>query len=151
MDVQEVIRPTARAVIRKGALVLVQVKRAPSGRRYLTLPGGRQDRGETAAACVARECIEEIGAVPRVGALLHLADVMRHRPDGPRHLVEMLFACTLPEDYTPRMGARPDKRQVDTIWADPATDGPAFFPRYDLALTRSASPTYLGRLDCVAP
>lgn len=55
MDNDDLIRPTVRAVIRKGDLVLVQVKQAASGQRYLTLPGGRQEVGETMQHCLMRE------------------------------------------------------------------------------------------------
>ncbi|ARE39734.1 hypothetical protein RGUI_1593 [Rhodovulum sp. P5] len=124
--------------------MLVQVKERPGLGRYLTLPGGRQEFGETMQACLVRECEEEIGIAPAIGGLLHVADVLQTRPDGPRHLTEMLFACTLPPEYTPQMGPRPDKRQVATIWADPVTDGPLFLPRYDRVLMQSDAPAYLG-------
>lgn len=142
------IRPVARAVIRKGGLVLVQVKERADGRRYLTLPGGRQEAGETARDCLRRECLEEIGAAPEIGELLHAADVFRHRPDVVRHSTELLFACTLLEDYTPRLGTGPDTQQVDTIWADPQDMGSLFVPRYDIALCDDEAPIYLGALHC---
>ena len=150
MDTKDVIRPTVRAVIRKGSLVLVQVKQLEAGTRYLTLPGGRQEFGETMDQCLKRECLEEIGIAPRIGPLLHLADVFRQRPDGARHLVEALFDCSVPKDYVPQMGKHPDKRQVATIWVDPKAEETDFVPRYDLALTQPDAPVYLGRLDNVA-
>jgi len=140
-----------RAVIRKGDLVLVQLKQAASGRRYLTLPGGRQEFGETMQQCVVRECLEEIGVAPRVGEVLHVADVMRGREGGMRHLIEVLFDCSVPADYAPRMGTHPDKRQLATIWADLSDDGPQFLPRYDLALNQPGAPVNLGRLNSVIP
>ena len=147
----DTIRPTVRAVIRQGDQILVQVKRSETGQRYLTLPGGRQEFGETVEACLLRECAEEIGVTPQIGGLCHLADVVRDGTSGTRHLVEMLFECQVPVDYVPRMGPRPDKRQVATIWADPVAEGAAFLPRYDQALMRPDTPVYLGRFDCVTP
>lgn len=145
------IRPTVRAVIRKGNFVLVLVKAWPSGQRYLTLPGGRQDPGETMTDCLLRECQEEIGALPEVGDILHVADVLRKGRTKTRHLSEILFRATLPEDYIPRLGTRPDKRQIGTKWADLGSDGAQFLPRYDLALGAPGAPVYLGRLRHETP
>ncbi|WP_121632170.1 NUDIX domain-containing protein [Tropicibacter alexandrii] len=73
------IRQTVRAVIRRGPLVLVQVKRRANGQRDLPLPGGRLETGETMQACLARECLAEIDIVPQVGDICHVADVIRTR------------------------------------------------------------------------
>lgn len=151
MNYEDHIRPTVRAVIRKGDLVLVQVKVATSGQRYLTLPGGRQEIGETMRDCVRRECLEEIGVVPVVGDVRFVADVFRARADGTRQLLEVLFDCAVPDGYVAAVGNSPDKRQVATIWADPVGQGAQFLPRYDLALTQPGAPVHLGRLDCVTP
>lgn len=145
------IRPTVRVVIRKGPRVLVQVKRREGGPRYLTLPGGRQEPGETIADCARRECVEEIGVSPELGGVLHVADVFRLRDGHARQLSEVLFAGTVPESYAPRLGSRPDKRQVATEWVDPLEQGALFLPRYDLALTDPAAPVYLGALSCETP
>lgn len=145
------IRPAVRAVIRKGPLVLVQVKQRPGGDRYLTLPGGRQEPGETMETCLRRECLEEIGVDPTPGPVLHVADVFRTSDGAQRHLAEVLFEATVPDDYTPRLGPRPDKRQVATIWADPADSDARFVPRYDLALRRPDAPVYLGALHSETP
>ena len=74
------IRPTVRAVIRKGDLVLVQVKQSDTGARYLTLPGGRQETGESMQECLRRECFEEIGTVPEVGENLPCCGCLPPRP-----------------------------------------------------------------------
>ncbi|MCA0996634.1 NUDIX domain-containing protein [Alloyangia pacifica] len=145
------IRSAVRAVIRKGPLVLVQAKRAASGQAYLTLPGGRQEPGESLVECLRRECLEEIGVVPEVGALLHVADVVRVGHGKTRLLLETLFECSVPDDYAPQLGARPDKRQEGTIWTDPAAPDALFLPRYDLTLLQPDAPVYLGRLRCEAP
>ena len=145
------IRPTVRVVIRKGPLVLVQVKSREGGPRYLTLPGGRQEPGESMADCARRECLEEIGGTPELGDVLHVADVFRTREGGLRQLSEVLFAATVPDSYVPRLGSHPDKRQVATDWVDPAACGADFLPRYDLALIDPDAPVYLGALRCETP
>lgn len=81
------IRQTVRAVIRRGPLVLVQVKRRANGQRDLTLPGARLETGETMQACLARECLAEIGIVPQVGDVCHVADVVRTRRVGARRSI----------------------------------------------------------------
>ena len=64
-----------------------------------------------------------------------------------RHLAETLFSCTVPAEYRPQLGSRPDKRQIDTLWADPVAEGALFLPRYDLALRRHDAPVYLGKFQ----
>lgn len=142
------IRPTVRAVIRKGPLVLVQVKQRPDGQRDMSLPGGRQEPGETMQECVARECLEDIGVapVPLPRDILFVADVFRVSGDKCRQLTGRLFRGEVPDDHEPRPGTRPDKRQSATAWADPSESGALFRPRYDLALTRADAPDYLGAL-----
>ncbi|QDY70612.1 NUDIX domain-containing protein [Qingshengfaniella alkalisoli] len=141
------IRPTARAVIWRDGKILAQVKQRGCGKPYLTLPGGKQEPGESLADCVARECAEEVGAPVEVGALLHLAEVFKPKEDGMRHQVEALFACTIAKDYSPRLGPEPDASQIDTIWACPVNDAAWFRPAYAPSLADEAAPLYLGVLD----
>lgn len=101
------IRPTVRAVIRRDGRLLVQVKQKPGGRPFLSLPGGRQEPGETLDSAVARECFEEIGAKVTVGAVVHVAEVFKSKQDKLRHQVEILFSCTVPDNYVARMGSAP--------------------------------------------
>ncbi|WP_424989994.1 NUDIX domain-containing protein [Fluviibacterium sp. S390] len=141
------IRPTVRAVIRRDGRLLVQVKQKSGKPPYLTLPGGRQDPGETMEAAVARECLEEIGAEVAVGPLLHVADVFKPKHGKLRHQIEVLFACEVAANYIPRLGPQPDKSQIATIWVSPDDPVRAFHPNYGTALSDSAAPLYLGRLD----
>ena len=143
----EPIRPTARAVIRKGCYILVQLKQKTGQGEYLTLPGGRQDPGETLPECVRRECAEEVGTAVSVGRLLHVAEVYKQRQQGLRHQLEFLFECTVPDDYEPILGPHPDPSQRDTIWADLITDAHRFRPAYAGLLSDPSSPRYLGVLD----
>lgn len=140
------IRPTVRAVIFRNGELLVQVKQKPGHEPYLTLPGGKQEPGETAVEALVRECREEVGAEVRVGPLLHVAEVFKPKTAGRRHQLELLFACEVPADYVAIMGPQPDPSQTGTIWASPVTQAADFRPAYATALNGTA-PVYLGLLD----
>ena len=67
-------------------------------------------------------------------------------------MVEFLFVCSVPEDYTPRNGDHPDRHQVAVVWAGMA--GLADMPLYPRSLAGFLAglhdrlgPTYLGRID----
>jgi len=139
------IRPVVRAVIRRGGSVLVQVKEKPGQAIYLTLPGGKQEPGETAEEALKRECLEEVAAEITVGPLLHVAEVFKRKSGGLQHQLEMLFACEVNEDYHPVVGPHPDPSQTDTVWASPIARALAFRPAYGAALSGPA-PVYLGVL-----
>ena len=115
-----VIRNAARAlIVRDGQLLLLRKDGGGRGERY-ALPGGAQDPGETLEQALQRECTEEIGVQVQVRDLLHVADYFKLRDTDPpshKHLVEFLFECSVPDDYTPRNGHHPDKHQVDVVWA----------------------------------
>lgn len=138
------IRPTARAVIRRDGQVLVQLKQRPGTGEFLTLPGGRQEPGETLENCIRRECAEEIGARVHVARLLHVAEVHKQKDEGISHQLELLFDCSVPDGYEAMVGPEPDKSQKDTIWVDPRVEIDRFRPSYGESLTRADAPLYLG-------
>ncbi|PRY20943.1 NUDIX domain-containing protein [Aliiruegeria haliotis] len=144
---QAPIRPTVRAVIRRDDRILVQVKQKPGSTPYLTLPGGKQEPGETLVECLKRECLEEIAAQVKVGPLLHVAEVFKPKVDGVRHQLEVLFACDLVGRYTPRMGPRPDPSQIATEWVSLSARATEFRPGFAKALTTPSAPQYLGVFD----
>jgi ADP-ribose pyrophosphatase YjhB (NUDIX family) len=115
------IRNAARAlIIRQEKILLLRKEGGGRGERF-ALPGGAQDPGETLKEALNRECMEEIGTTVEVGDLIHVADFFKLRDTEPptrRHLVEFLFQCTIADDYSPRNGYRPDKHQVEVVWAD---------------------------------
>jgi ADP-ribose pyrophosphatase YjhB (NUDIX family) len=115
------IRNAARAlIIRQEKILLLRKEGGGRGERF-ALPGGAQDPGETLKEALNRECMEEIGTTVDVGDLIHVADFFKLRDTQPptrRHLVEFLFQCNIADDYSPRNGYRPDKHQVEVVWAD---------------------------------
>lgn len=139
------IRTAVRAVIFREGKLLVQVKEKPGLAPYLTLPGGMQEPGETAADALIRECIEEVGAEVAVGPLIHVAEVFKPKAEGMEHRVELLFACEIAEDYVPMIGLNPDPSQTGTAWASPVMRVSEFRPAYAAALNGAAS-FYLGVL-----
>lgn len=142
----DTIRPTVRAVIHRGSSLLVQIKQKPGKPVYLTLPGGKQEPGETAVDALKRECMEEVGAHVTVGSLLHVAEVFRQKETRRQHQLELLFACQIADDYIPILGPHPDPSQIGTIWASPFERAAEFRPGYGLLLSKD-SPLYLGVLD----
>jgi len=113
------VRNAVRAVVIRDGKVLLLQKRDHKGDRY-ALPGGGQDVGETLEQALQRECKEEIGTAVIVKRLAYVAEFFKHRDSLPatvRHLVEFLFQCEVPEGYQPGSGFRPDKHQVDVVWA----------------------------------
>ncbi|WP_071673431.1 NUDIX domain-containing protein [Nioella nitratireducens] len=136
------IRPCARALILRKQEVLVQVKSKPGRGDYLSLPGGKQEPGETLTDCVIRECREEIGVTVDVDRLIHVAETFRDKPGGLRHQLDVLFACTVPAGYTPRLGPHPDPSQIATAWVPLQDAIPRLSPAFGPALTGDA--VYLG-------
>jgi 8-oxo-dGTP diphosphatase len=103
-------------VVRDGAVLLCRKRHTTS---KLILPGGKFERGESAAACLDRELAEELGAV-RVPHLEYLG-TYRHRaahddPAVQRHVVIELYGGEL--DGTPR----PQAEIVELVWFDAASD-----------------------------
>jgi ADP-ribose pyrophosphatase YjhB (NUDIX family) len=115
------IRNAVRAlIVDRGSILLLRKEGGGGGERF-ALPGGGQDTGETLKEALNRECIEEIGTSVEVGNLIHVTDFFKLRDTQPptqRHLVEFLFACVIPDHYSPHNGHHPDKHQVEVIWAE---------------------------------
>ena len=113
------IRNAVRAVILRDGAVLMQQKWSETKGTWYTLPGGGQDVHETLDAALIRECEEEIGVRVDVGDLLSVADFFKQRETefpSTRHVMEIYFACRVPDDYQPTSGPHPDKHQVDVVW-----------------------------------
>jgi ADP-ribose pyrophosphatase YjhB (NUDIX family) len=145
------IRNTPRAVIiQDGKILLLRKDGDDRGERY-GLPGGAQELGESLREALIRECIEEIDGAVTVGTLIHVAEFFKLKdtiPPTRRHLMEFLFLCTLPDDYTPHSGQQPDKHQVEVIWRDlEVLPSLVLYPEYltdALTMIGDGTSTYLG-------
>ena len=115
------IRNAVRAVIvRNDQLLMLKKTGGDRGERY-ALPGGAQDPGETLAQALQRECMEEIGSTVEILTLTNVGDHFKKRetdPPSTRHMVEFLFRCAVADDYVAHNGAKPDRSQVDVVWAN---------------------------------
>jgi len=81
------------AVIRRGDRVLLARRPPDKPPAGLEFPGGKVEPGESPAAALRRELIEELGVDPAVGRELHRVD------DG---RIELIFlAADLPDGVTP--------------------------------------------------
>jgi 8-oxo-dGTP diphosphatase len=147
------IRNAVRAVIIRDGDVLLQRKVDENGFEHFTLPGGAQELGETLAEALLRECREEVGADIEVIDLLCVCDYFKSRltsPPSTRHVLELLFRCTIDNDYTAQNGPRPDRHQVDVLWAPiNSLDAIGLVPAdYAVLVARAVdNPVYVGRVS----
>ncbi len=146
------IRNAARAlIVRDGQILLLRKEGGERGERF-ALPGGAQNLGETLEQALNRECQEEIGTEVCIHDLLHVADYFKQRetvPPSTRHLVEFLFRCSVPDGYLPKNGYRPDKHQIEVVWARLEKIGEMnLFPQSLAAyIKNSDGRVYLGKID----
>ncbi|WP_407540179.1 NUDIX domain-containing protein [Deinococcus radiomollis] len=90
------IQNVVRGVFIKGDKVLV-ARATPD---LVFLPGGHLEEGETAAACLTRECLEEFGEHVTVGRLLGVVE-SRYRDGGQSiQQLDLLLEARLPHSPT---------------------------------------------------
>lgn len=149
------IRNAARALIIREDQILLLRKQGGGRPERFALPGGAQDPGESLTDALDRECIEEIGTAVGAAELVYVADFIKLRDTQPptrRHVVDFLFRCKVPADYSPRNGERPDKHQVEVLWvaiADLAKMSlfPHYLSRCIPQLADANRTLYLGKFD----
>lgn len=116
---QHAIRVSAAAaIVREGALLLVEFDEAGVGIHY-NLPGGGHEAGESLRETARRETREETCAEIEVGRLLLVAEYEPVRAGeryGAEHKLIVVFAGTLLPGSAPRMPPHPDPLQIGVRW-----------------------------------
>lgn len=148
------IRVSVRAFIRREDRFLVQKKHYEDGTERYCLPGGALDPGETLDRGLKRECLEEIGCDVDVIDLIHAADYFKTKdiePPNRRQQVELIFSCSVPDDYEAQNGPHPDNHQVAVEWMNIADLCHKCFTPQGLSEVLGQSipkaPIYLGLID----
>lgn len=137
----------AAAILDHGRIVLVEHDRG--GVRYLLLPGGGVEAGESLTEALEREVLEETGLLIRVDRLLFVNDTIA--PDGRRHVVNVTFAATA---VGGQIAERPDDAGITSVRliSPAALSGLDLRPPIGAELARAADhgldtpATYLGSL-----
>jgi ADP-ribose pyrophosphatase YjhB (NUDIX family) len=116
-------RVRVAGVLTRGDKILL-VAHEREGRSYQLLPGGGLEWGETCAAALAREFLEEVSLRVRVGELLFINESIE--PHGKRHIVNLTFRV---RPAGGMLRVHPDRRLKAAAWV-PRADLPklAFYP-----------------------
>ncbi len=113
------------AIVRDGAILLVEFDDAQSGLHY-NLPGGGVEAGEALHEALRREVREETCAEVDVGPLLLVWEYVPARYAdlyGQTQKLGLIFACALREGSQPRLPEQPDPNQTGVRWV-PLADLP---------------------------
>jgi len=118
------IRNSAKALIVRDGRLLLTRNVGWRGDEYFILPGGGQEHGETLAAALQRECLEEIGATVRVLSLRYIREYIgKHHAFAERHsgvhALEFMFVCELLDEPGTHAQSNPDAGQTGMVWLPP--------------------------------
>lgn len=114
-------RNSAKAIIVRAGKLLCTKNVGWRGDEYYILPGGGQNHGETLAQALERECVEELGAKIRVGALRYVRDYIgKNHAFAERHAdvhqIEYMFECELIGEIF--SAPAPDAHQTGVVWLE---------------------------------
>jgi mutator protein MutT len=91
---------TAAVIERDGRFLVTRRLRGTHLEGLWEFPGGKCDEGESLAACLTREIVEELGSNPIIGN--EIFHVTHDYPD--RSVTLHFFACSLTGDPRPLLG-----------------------------------------------
>jgi len=114
------VRTAARAVILQDEGLLTIKMKDNRGVFYI-LPGGGPQPGETLAAALKRECMEELGAEVRILGFVYIREYIgKHhhfaRVHSAFHQLEVVFRCELANPIRRGAGSELDKKQIGWEW-----------------------------------
>ena len=112
-------------VLLRGDKILLIKRGRPPGQGAWSLPGGKQELGETAEACARRELLEETGLTTGPLTFIAHVDSIHHDAAGriEYHYTILDFAAryisgdaTAGDDVTDIAWARPDEFDAYNLW-----------------------------------
>jgi 8-oxo-dGTP diphosphatase len=149
------LRVSVKAIIIEDGRLLTIRKTGRGGESHVA-PGGTHVAGETLAAALEREVMEELGARVEVGPLLHVRDYIGPHHEfaeihAQQHRIEFWFRCRLLEPPGSRQATETDKRQDGIDWVALADlEAADFYPRALVPILRGErpdAPVYLGDVN----
>ena len=117
------VRVSTKAIIIINGEILLLKHEDQDGDWYC-LPGGGQENGETLKEALIRECMEEIGATVEVKDVLFIRDYIAKNHEFKdeeslnTHQIELMFECSIDENYIPFTGMNPDSTQKEVLWIE---------------------------------
>ena len=112
------VKISVKALIIKNSHVLC-IKQRCNNTIIYSLPGGKQKSSETLTESLSRECYEEIGTPICIHDIYQVNDFFKEKRDSVvqyKHVLEVVFSCSIPEEYEVKNGFLPDKDQFGVEW-----------------------------------
>jgi len=125
------IRPGAKALVSDGEYFLLVKERRSDGSNFWTLPGGGRRPGESAAACLRRELVEELQCQSHVNAATGTF-AYRHTSQHNTVSVYTVFRTRLQSRPKPNK----DEGILECQWVEPANLPETTLPQVRCTLRR---------------